>query len=261
MGWTLARREYLLARDRRAGGLLERGWRELTGGKVDVSEAAPVAVDKAKVRSFVGTIHAAVSRKPKDATLSIELTSVSVSESHPGRRLAGRQELVKRLTAAFENPSRKRALTAQTKTVEPQRTEDDIWEANPTVVTVSREGKTVRVFKRGELTKTYRVAVGDPKYPTPTGQYVVQTMQKDPPWNVPQSEWAGDLAGQTIPGGDPRNPLVARWIGFNGAVGFHGTKSIASLGTAASHGCVRMNPSDVIDLYERVKIGTPVLVA
>ncbi len=86
-------------------------------------------------------------------------------------------------------------------------------------------------------------------------------MQVDPPWNVPQSDWAGDLAGQTIPGGDPANPLVARWIGFNGSVGFHGTASIGSLGTAASHGCVRMAPADVIDLYDRVAVGTPVLVA
>ena len=93
------------------------------------------------------------------------------------------------------------------------------------------------------------------------GQFTVQAMQKNPPWNVPQSEWAGDLAGQTIPGGDPRNPLVARWIGFNGSVGFHGTKSLGSLGSSASHGCVRMAPGDVIDLYERVEVGTPVLVA
>ena len=86
-------------------------------------------------------------------------------------------------------------------------------------------------------------------------------MQKNPAWNVPQSDWAGKLAGQTIPGGDPRNPLVARWIGFNGSVGFHGTASIASLGSAASHGCVRMSPGDVTDLFEQVTTGTPVYVA
>jgi lipoprotein-anchoring transpeptidase ErfK/SrfK len=80
-------------------------------------------------------------------------------------------------------------------------------------------------------------------------------------WNVPDSDWAGDMAGKVIPGGDPQNPLVARWIGFNGSVGFHGTKSIDSLGRSASHGCVRMAPADVIDLYQRVEVGTPVVVA
>ena len=99
------------------------------------------------------------------------------------------------------------------------------------------------------------------KYPTPLGQFSVQTKQVDPVWNVPNSDWAGDLAGKSIPGGDPRNPLVARWIGFNGSVGFHGTKSIDSLGRSASHGCVRMAPGDVIDLFERVEVGTPVVVA
>ena len=85
-------------------------------------------------------------------------------------------------------------------------------------------------------------------------------MQKDTVWNVPNSDWAGDLAGKTIPGGDPANPLKARFIGFNGSVGFHGTADLSSLGSAASHGCVRMDPADVKDLFERVSVGTTVYV-
>lgn len=255
---SAVRRAHEAGRD---GNLVERGWRQLTGGKVDVSVDTPIAVEKKAIRSFVGSIHAAVARKPKDAELDISLTSVSVKEGRAGRRLAGREDLVKRLTAAFGDPRRKRQLTARVAEVAPQRTEDDIWASSGTVVTVAREGTTVRVFKRGKLDKTYRVAVGEPKYPTPAGQFTVQTKQENPVWNVPNSDWAGDLAGQTIPGGDPRNPLIARWIGFNGAVGFHGTKSIDSLGRSASHGCVRMSPGDVIDLYKRVDIGTTVYVA
>lgn len=245
----------------REGGFFERGWREISGGDVNHDEPAPISVDKKKIRSFVGSIHAAVARKPKEASLDISLESVKASESQEGRRLAGREDLVARLAKAMVNPKADRSLRARTATVKPQTSTDDIWDKTPTVVTVSRDSTTVRVFKRGELTKTYKVAVGEPKYPTPTGQFVVQSMQKNPTWNVPQSEWAGDLAGKVIPGGDPRNPLIARWIGFNGSVGFHGTKSINSLGSSASHGCVRMAPADVKDLYERVQIGTPILVA
>jgi len=245
----------------REGGFFERGWREITGGDVNHDESAPVTVDKKKIRSFVGSVHAAVARKPKEASLDISIESVKATESQEGRRLAGREDLVQRLAKAMMNPKADRSLRARTATVKPQTSTEDIWNKTPTVVTVSRDSTTVRVFKRGELTKTYNVAVGEPKYPTPTGQFVVQSMQKNPTWNVPQSEWAGDLAGQVIPGGDPRNPLVARWIGFNGSVGFHGTKSINSLGSSASHGCVRMAPADVKDLYERVQVGTPVLVA
>ena len=109
----------------------------------------------------------------------------------------------------------------------------------------------MRVFKKGEVVATYQVAVGSDEFPTPRGRFAVDRKEKNPAWNVPDSDWAGDLAGKTIPGGDPRNPLVARWVGISGPVGFHGTKDLGSIGSRASHGCVRMNPADVIDLFDR----------
>jgi lipoprotein-anchoring transpeptidase ErfK/SrfK len=80
----------------------------------------------------------------------------------------------------------------------------------------------------------------------------------DPPWHVPDSAWAGDLAGRTIPPDDPQNPLVARWMGFHDGQGIHGTDDITSLGSAASHGCIRMSVPAVKELYRKVKVGTPV---
>jgi lipoprotein-anchoring transpeptidase ErfK/SrfK len=137
----------------------------------------------------------------------------------------------------------------------------DVWAQNPTVITVDHDNEIVRVFNDGKVVKSYRVAVGQPKYPTPKGRFSVDRMEKNPVWRVPDSDWAGGMAGKTIPGGSPQNPLVARWVGISGSVGFHGTKDIGSLGSRASHGCVRMNPVDVIDLYDRVKVGTPILIA
>ena len=245
----------------REGNVVERGWRKLTGAELDVDEPAPIRVDRAAVRSFVGSIHSQLARSPQDATLDIAVESVSVTPERAGRRLAGREDLVGRIARAMTSRAGTRSFPARLATVEPKVTRDQIFDAQPVAVTVSRDSKTARVFRRGKLVQSYRVAVGEPKYPTPTGQYTVQTKQVNPPWNVPNSDWAGDLAGKTIPGGDPRNPLVARWIGFNGSVGFHGTKSLGSLGRSASHGCIRMSPGDVSDLYEHVKVGTPVLVA
>ena len=49
-------------------------------------------------------------------------------------------------------------------------------------------------------------------------------------------------------------------MGVNGSVGFHGTSESGSLGSAASHGCIRMGVDDVIDLYDRVDVGTPVYI-
>ena len=245
----------------REGSLPKRGWRELTSAAIDHQEAAPVTADAKAVRSFVGGIHAQLARRPVDATLSMTVTDVSVRPERPGRRLAGREDLVARLSDAMVSRAGARTFSARLVDVQPKVTRDSIFDAKPVAVTVALESTTVRVFRRGKLEKTYNVAVGQRKYPTPTGEFVVQTKQVDPAWNVPRAEWAGDLAGRVIPAGDPRNPLVARWIGFNGSVGFHGTESISSLGRYASHGCVRMSPADVIDLYKRVDMGTPVLVA
>ena len=78
----------------------------------------------------------------------------------------------------------------------------------------------------------------------------------NPTWNVPNSAWAGDLAGKSIPPG-PDNPLKARWMGIFDGAGIHGTDETYSLGSAASHGCLRMAVPDVIELYDQVPVGSP----
>ena len=99
-----------------------------------------------------------------------------------------------------------------------------------------------------------------PAYPTPTGLFSVTNKQIDPVWSVPNSEWAGELAGTTVAGGTAENPLVSRWMGVTDGVGFHGTNETGSIGTAASHGCMRMNVADIEALYDQVPVGTPVYI-
>jgi lipoprotein-anchoring transpeptidase ErfK/SrfK len=83
----------------------------------------------------------------------------------------------------------------------------------------------------------------------------------NPAWSVPNSDWAGDLAGQVIPGGTPQNPLKARWMGIYNGAGIHGTDAAGSIGSAASHGCIRMLIPDVVELYDQVPVGAPVYIA
>ena len=64
-----------------------------------------------------------------------------------------------------------------------------------------------------------------------------------------------------IPGGAPENPLKARWLGIYAGAGIHGTDAVGSIGSAASHGCIRMRIPDVIELYDEVAVGTPVYIA
>ena len=112
-----------------------------------------------------------------------------------------------------------------------------------------------------KLVKTYRVGIGALGFETPTGIYEIESMAANPAWYVPDKAWAGDLAGKVIKGNDPDNPIKARWLGFWDGAGIHGTADEASIGTAASHGCIRMTVRDVIDLYDRVPLHTPLSIA
>lgn len=106
--------------------------------------------------------------------------------------------------------------------------------------------------------RTYPIAIGQPAYPTPTGNYSVIQKQVNPTWFPPDSRWAAGL-GPVPPG--PGNPLGTRWIGTSApAIGMHGTPNPSSIGSMASHGCIRMYISDVENLYPRVEIGTPVFI-
>lgn len=110
----------------------------------------------------------------------------------------------------------------------------------------------------GKLVKKYSIACGSPYYPTPTGIFVVREKVYYPAWYPPNSPWA--KGAKPIPPG-PGNPLGTRWIGLNAnVVGIHGTPSSWSIGSASSHGCIRMHISDVEELFELVNIGTPVTI-
>lgn len=112
------------------------------------------------------------------------------------------------------------------------------------------------LYKDGKIAKTYSVAVGQSAYPTPTGDYVITEKIENPTWTPPNSPWAAGL--EPIPPG-ASNPLGTRWIGTSAPlVGIHGTPQDWTIGSAASHGCIRMHISDVEDLYPRVTVGMPV---
>jgi lipoprotein-anchoring transpeptidase ErfK/SrfK len=128
-------------------------------------------------------------------------------------------------------------------------------------IAVSRSRKELRYFVKEKLVKTYRVAIGRIGFETPAGLYEIRSKAVNPAWYVPKKAWAGDLAGKIIPPGDPENPLKARWMGFWDGAGIHGTAESSSIGSAASHGCIRMAVPDVIDLYDRVPLHTPVYIS
>ncbi len=96
---------------------------------------------------------------------------------------------------------------------------------------------------------------------TPAGLHHIEWEQVDPPWYVPKKAWAGALAGTVVPPG-PADPLKARFMSIEGGAGIHGIdpSEYSSIGHDASHGCVRMRIPDVIALYSKSPVGTPVFI-
>jgi hypothetical protein len=109
-----------------------------------------------------------------------------------------------------------------------------------------------------KLERTYPVAAGQPAYPTPTGEWTVVNKAENPTWVNPAPDgWGADMPA-VIQGG-PGNPLGTRALYLDApGIRIHGTYDSGSIGTYASHGCIRMLISDVEELYEIVPIGTTV---
>ena len=118
---------------------------------------------------------------------------------------------------------------------------NDLARVYNTVITIDQAHFKLRLFKGLKFRKSYGVAVGQPAYPTPSGRFAIQNKQVNPVWSVPNSPWAGELQGTTVDGGSAANPLKARWMGIANGVGIHGTGEDYSIGTRASHGCIRMH--------------------
>ena len=229
-------------------------------GSLPPASAAPaVSFERAPLWQFAKRTAAAVKVKRRDARLRITLTKMIKRKGRKGRTLEI-GKLVESIKATVTDPLAPRGLRPGRKTVAPEVRTKELKRIYRTVITIDRSHFRLRLFKRLKFVKGYGVAVGMPAYPTPTGLFAIQTKQVNPTWTAPNSPWAGELAGQQIPGGAWNNPLRARWMGVTGSVGIHGTGMPWSIGTRASHGCIRMTVPGVIDLFRRVSIGTPVLI-
>jgi lipoprotein-anchoring transpeptidase ErfK/SrfK len=106
----------------------------------------------------------------------------------------------------------------------------------PLSITISLRNKILSVYRNGRFFKAYPVASGKPTTPTPVGTFTIVNKQVNP-------------------GG----PFGTRWMGLSKPhYGIHGTNNPASIGTAASNGCVRMFNNDVNDLFNYVGVGVVV---
>lgn len=240
--------------------LLERVWRTVSGSELREVVRARVRFDEEAVDKLVEEVAEASDTEARDAGVDITATDVSVREGRRGVR-TNRKRLREDVLAAVTDPDAERSIAAAFRKVEPEVTTDEVADRYATIVIVDRGSFRLRLFKDLEEAETYPIALGKAGNDTPAGTYEIQNKAVNPAWNVPNSDWAGSLAGQVIPSGAPNNPLKARWLGIYDGVGIHGTAERDSIGTNASRGCIRMLVEDVEALYERVPVGATVYIS
>ena len=241
----------------RSGALPTRVWRYATGGSVDREIAPQIDYSSDALDGFISEVAQQINRPARDAAVSPTPASLNAVPGQDGVTVRA-DGLRSRVRAAIESPTH-RTVSAPVERVKPKVTTDQLAQQYPTFITIDRAAFQLRFWQNLKLVKTYTIAVGQAGLETPAGEYTIDDKQVNPSWHVPDSAWAGDLAGQVIPPG-PADPIKARWMGFYNGAGIHGTDEVSSLGTAASHGCVRMAIPDVEELYDQVPLGTPIYI-
>ena len=244
----------------REGSLPSRVLRYLSGDEVDEDIEPVVGYDEIEVGKFVDGVAANLNQDPINATVEPSGSSLAAIQGREGVEVDV-DDLAAQIEGAISQTGEKERVVHPTvTTLKPEVTKADLADRYPTYIAIDRETFKLRFFESLELVKTYTIALGAAGYDTPAGVYEITDKTVDPNWYVPDAEWAGDLAGTIVPGGSPENPLVNRWMGFYDGAGIHGTNDVASLGSNASHGCVRMDPDEVIELYDEVDVGTPIYI-
>ncbi|HEY5585190.1 MAG TPA: L,D-transpeptidase family protein [Ruminiclostridium sp.] len=123
-------------------------------------------------------------------------------------------------------------------------------------IAINKTKRTLTLYEDTKVLKKYPVAVGNPSSLTKSGKFIINMKLIDP-------DWGGGGIGKPVKGGIPQNPLGSRWIGINrtdGSYGMHGTNSLYSIGTYASHGCIRMQNYCVEELFPLIPMKSNVWV-
>jgi hypothetical protein len=207
-------------------------------------------VNLARVRAVLAAAAARLDRPAVDASLFFEGSSPRVRPPRLGSRID-----LDRAAVLVAGALRSRRFASYA--LPSIRTVPSVTSVG-SVVVIDRGSLELRLYAGSRRVRTFPIAAGQSAYPTPSGRYAIIEKQVDPTWFPPDSPWAAGL-GPVPPG--VSNPLGTRWMGTSApGIGIHGTPISSSVGTYASHGCIRMYIHDAELLYDHVDIGTTVLI-
>jgi lipoprotein-anchoring transpeptidase ErfK/SrfK len=222
------------------------------GDELDFTQDVAITYPRRGAKGFVQGLASSINRDARDAELDYSTGWVKIVKDQTGREVAVRKSL----------RSLQGALTQGTETAEltVRETKPGITADSFDQVLLTRIGENkLYLYEDGKITHEWTVATGLPEYPTPTGLFEVTELRYMPTWVNPAPDGWGASMPASIPPG-PSNPLGLRAINWSASgIRFHGTSATYSLGYNASHGCVRMSNDEVIQLYDMIDVGTPIV--
>jgi lipoprotein-anchoring transpeptidase ErfK/SrfK len=224
-----------------------------------VTSASVVSTDA--VNAWVAAIAKAVNRKATDATFKVDkkrrkITFKKAVNGYQLNQTGAAAAIISELLAEVGGaPAHTVALP--TNTLAPKVTKFG------KKILVSLKKRKIWLYNNMKVEKTYRCAIGMPRYPTPRGTFYIGRKVKNPSWTNGGASWAANMPSYIGPG--PSNPLGTRALyiykkGRDTGIRFHGTTKVSSIGHAASHGCMRMTRKSVENFYKRVPVKTTVYI-
>jgi lipoprotein-anchoring transpeptidase ErfK/SrfK len=209
--------------------------------------------DEAEIARFVQRAADEVAVPAVDARLALVEDELVMRRPRTGQELQIRLA-ASRIREALETAASQ--VQIPLRIVEPEVTVASLGDT----IVVDLSENSLRLFDGFKVAKQYRVATAAPGYVTPVGTWKVIDKRENPTWYNPALDsWGADLPAVIEPG--PNNPLGTRALYLNSpGIRIHGTSNSGSIGTYASHGCIRMLISDSEELYPLVPIGTRVII-
>jgi hypothetical protein len=229
----------------------ERVFRRLLDRPVPHEAAVRYRANGTRLKDFVKTAAETVAVSPSDASVEYVDGELVLRRPKFGRELAVRDARRMLRSAVLDGSARVELPTVR---LEPEVGKEDLG----STIVVDLSDLQLTLYEGLREVKSYPVAAGSPQYPTPTGEWTILNKAENPVWINPAPDGWGASLPDMIPGG-PSNPLGTRALYLDApGIRIHGTSASYSIGTYASHGCVRMHMDDVEELYELVPIGTTV---
>lgn len=229
-------------------------------GTGPLTEVAPrFTLNEVALAAWVKGVASQIDSAPVNADMKLVDGEVVVTHSATGRRLDASGTVAALISALDPKEALSdgdaRTISALVVPVDPEVSDKTFGK----VLVVDLSQRSISLFNGLKLEKSFSCAIGTPGHPTPKGSFKIVSKRYMPTWRNPGSEWAKGMPAFIGPG--PGNPLGTRALNLDASgIRIHGTSSNSSIGTAASHGCMRMHMWDVEDLYPRVPIETPVFV-